>query len=84
MALLTMASLADGGDGNGGHRHQLCSGGWCRRHHPFIGVDHSGKDAFAAATINCRFCQQQLLLLLLTATINADAQLTVNSSGGHC
>jgi hypothetical protein len=55
MALLTMASSADGGSGNGGGRHQLCSSSWCPRHHPFIGVDGGGKDAIAAAAINCRF-----------------------------
>ncbi len=55
MALSTIASLANGGDGDGGGRRQLCSSGWCRRHHPIISIDGSGKDAIAAAAINCHF-----------------------------
>jgi hypothetical protein len=45
MASAKMASSADDSGSNGGHRRQLCSGGWCRRHHPIIGVDGGGKDA---------------------------------------
>ncbi len=55
MTLLTMASLANGGGSNGGGLCQLCSSGGCRHHHPFIGIDGGGKDAIAAAAINCRF-----------------------------
>jgi hypothetical protein len=84
MAFLTMASLADGGGGNGGHRHQLHSGSWCRRHHPFISVDRSGKNAIAAAAINHHFHQWRLLLLPLMATIVAAAQSMVNGGGGLC
>jgi hypothetical protein len=51
MALSTMASLADGGGGNGGGHRQLCSSGWCRCHHPFISVDGGGKDAITTTTI---------------------------------
>jgi hypothetical protein len=54
-ALLTMASLADGGGSDGGGRRQLCSGGWCHRHHPFIGIASGSKDAIATANINSRF-----------------------------
>ncbi len=82
MAFLTMASLADGGIGNGGGCCQLCSSGQCHCHHPFIGVDGGGKDAIAAAAINRRFHQGQLLLLPLTVAIAAAAQSMVNSSGG--
>jgi hypothetical protein len=82
MALSTMASLADGGGGNGGGCRQLCSSSWCRRQHPFIGVDGGGKDAIIAAAINCRFHQGQLLLLPLTAAIAAAAQSMVNGGGG--
>ncbi len=82
MVLSTMASLVNGGSGNGGGRRQLCSSGWCRRHHPFIGVDGSGEDTIAAAAINYRFHQGQLLLLPLTAAIAATAQSMVNGGGG--
>jgi hypothetical protein len=82
IALSTMASLANGGSGNGGGCRQLCSSGWCRRQHPFIGVDGSGKDVIIATAINCRFHQGQLLLLPLTATIAAATQSMVNGSGG--
>ncbi len=82
MALLTMASLADGGGGDGGGHCQLYSSGWCRRHYPFIGVDGGGKDPIAAAAINRRFHQRQLLLLPLTAAIAAAAQSMVNGGGG--
>ncbi len=82
MASSTMTSLANGGSGDGGGCHQLCSSGWCRRHHPFIGVDGGSKDAIAAAAINYRCHQGQLLLLPLTATIAAAAQSMVNGGGG--
>ncbi len=82
MALSTMVSLADGGGSNGGGRRQLCSSGWCHCHHPFIGVYGAGKDAIAAATINCQFYQGQLLLLPSTATIAAATQSLVNGGGG--
>jgi hypothetical protein len=55
MTLSKMASMANGGGGDGGHRHQLCSGSWCHCHHPFIGIDGSDKDAIAAAAINRHF-----------------------------
>ncbi len=82
MVSSTMVSLADGGSGNGGGRSQLCSSGWCCCHHPFIGVYGTGKDAIAAAAINCRFYRGQLLLLLSTAAIVAATQSLVNGGGG--
>jgi hypothetical protein len=82
MASSTMTSLADGGGGNGGGCCQLCSSGWCRHHHPFIGVYGAGKDTIATAAINCRFYQGQLLLLPSTAAIPAATQSLVNGSGG--
>jgi hypothetical protein len=81
-ALSTMASLADDGGGNCGGCCQLCSRDWCCRHQPFKGVYSTGKDAIAAAAINCRFYQGQLLLLLLTATITTATQSLVNGNGG--
>jgi hypothetical protein len=82
MALSTMASLADGGSGDGGGRCQLCSSGWCHRHYPFIGVDGGSKDTLAAGPINRRFHQGRLLLLPLTAAIAAATQSMVNGGGG--
>jgi hypothetical protein len=55
MALSTMACSANGGGGNGGGHRQLCSSSWCRRHHPFIGIDGGSKDAIATSAINCLF-----------------------------
>jgi hypothetical protein len=55
MALSTTASSANGGGSNGGGCRQLCSSDWCRHHQPFIGVYSAGKDAIAAAAINCCF-----------------------------
>jgi hypothetical protein len=82
MALLTFASSADGGGGNGGGGCQICSSGLCRCHHPFIGVDGSGKDAISATAINCCFHQGCLLLLPSMAAIAAAAQSMVNGGGG--
>ncbi len=81
IASSTMVSLADGGGSNGGGCWQLCRSSWCRRHHPFIGVDGGGKDAIAATAINYRFHWGQLLLLTSTATI-ATAKSIVNVGGG--
>jgi hypothetical protein len=78
MASAMMASLANGGGVDGGCCLQLCSGGWCFRHHPVIGVDGGGKDAIAVAAINCRFYKQWLLLPPSTTTIATTAQLMVN------
>jgi hypothetical protein len=61
MASTAMASLADGGSGNGGGHCHLCRGGWCYRHYPVTGINGGSKDAIAAANINCHFHQQQLL-----------------------
>jgi hypothetical protein len=55
MALAAMASLANGGSGDGGSRPQLSSGSLCCRHHPVINVNGGGKDAIAATIINCCF-----------------------------
>jgi hypothetical protein len=62
MASAAMASSADDGGSNGNCHGQLFSGGWCRRHHPVIGIDGGGKDAIAAAAINRRFHWRQLIL----------------------
>jgi hypothetical protein len=81
-ALSTMASLANGGSGDGGDCCQLCSSGWCCSYHPFIGIDGGSKGTITATAINCRFHQGRLLSLLLTATIAAAARSLVNSGGG--
>ncbi len=49
MGLSTMASLADGGSGDGDGRRQLCSSNWCCRHQPFIGVSF-GRGASKSTT----------------------------------